>query len=235
MREMLIRLTAILFMLSAGGCNNQNVLKSSVNDHIAIATTESISTTERTLSEDEALPNIAVEAVPQTDGGYLAVFITNKNAETVDYLELTVDFYDANGIIVSSETDTQDLILPDSTVLSPIVCPTDYSKFEYHLSAEPNKYPNYCNRLPELDIKQKRSSYGETVSITNLSDRTVDVIEFIPVFYDKNNGIIRACSEYPITNLGVMETFEQNCMFFGSYDHTEIYVNRAHSLNQPKQ
>ena len=237
-------LIVLLFTLFLVGCSNTSTIQNSPTEaDKTFFSTEQSQDNNRNMTNsspnsnnpDDAEKKIEVKAIP-TEGGDLCVFLTNHNDYVIDELDVEVVFFDASGNMIATDSDGHDMLLPNATVVSRLVLPDKYDKFETNVTVELDVNPYYSNHSENIEITQNITDTGAIARVKNNDSTTIDEIEIIAVFY---NGDQIVSVSYPIDiyNLrpGKTDTVDFSCYssktFEGlKFDKAEIYLNQAHTF-----
>lgn len=191
-----------------------------------VSTGESNNATE---SAEMVKEKLDIKAVPTLDG-LMCLFITNNSQTIIDELDVQINYKDDSGATIDTDSDGHDMFLPNSTVVSRLDAPDNYSEYDIETNLELGVNPNYINHSNDIMVNSNQGDSCIIIEITNNSDITIDEIEYIAVLY-KGNEIVTV--EYPVDIMDVpsgntitekVETFDTD------YDRFEIYLNQAHTF-----
>jgi hypothetical protein len=207
---------------------------------ISVENMEEASADEAEADSGEIENAITYTAEP-TESGELVVIINNGSDVTIPDLEMTVTFYDADGNMLSAESDGHDAILPGAKVVSMVYLPTDseynfveFDHYDIDFDADMD-YTLYTNLSGDLSVQDNQGSNGVVAEFENGSDKTIDELEVVAVYYagDKIVGA-NMQEEYDIA-AGDSVTMEFNLPMDSLYntidfDKYTLFVNQAHNF-----
>ena len=188
----------------------------------------------------EVYNQVAVQAIPTQDG-LVAVFVTNNSAMTIDDLELTIEYLDANGVTIDVDTDGHDMILPGATVVSRMDTPdTGYASTKVTYTIELGCYKGYENHAAGVVVESNPGADGVIVKITNNSGVDLDEVEYDVVLL-KGDQLVTICYPNDIYDLAVGATATEKERVYNSqtyksyvygvdYDSILVVLNQAHTF-----
>ncbi len=168
-----------------------------------------------------------------TDCGKLVVFVSNNNKVPVD-MEIEVEFYDANGTFVGS--DSGDLLAVGSNgniAVEIWSTPESFDNYKIYVDAEQTDEISYYN-----DIEISHSNNGEEIAV-QAKNNSQDEIEYITVsvVYYQGEKVVGIASD--IQNeikSGRSANFTLNFPYDKKYhdvkfDNYKVFLNGAYSYN----
>ena len=238
MKKIILIMLVVVVTFCTTSCG---FLRSNTNNPTSDNTKESLQQSDDTTSNaiysssttnniDEVIDNVDIKTEVQSDGNFMAVFITNKNKVVIDELELDVNFYDSNDKIIDLEEDGHDMLLPDSTVVSRIEMPNNYDHFDTKVSVELGVHTSYENHSKDVDLSYNFGEDCVIVQITNNANVKIDEVEYIVLLYSDDTLV---SVEYPedVSDLESGDTETEKVNIYGKKcNKAEVYLNQAHTF-----
>lgn len=157
----------------------------------------------------------------ETDwGDYYFLEITNY-ANCPVTVDAFVDFYDESGKVIAEDFNYIAVCDPGEISLLSFYSSEDFSWAEYELSVEEELYTR--SHTGSLSWESETGTYGELVTIYNVSDETVDYVDVQMLFYDGDVLVEYSSSyAYDVVSGGYVE-LDMEC--FKQYDNYIIYYS----------
>ena len=172
---------------------------------------------------------IDIEAIP-TLSGEVCLFITNNSDVVIDSLNAQVNYLDESGMIVDTNSDGHDMILPGYTVVSRIDAPDEYFEIKTDFTMEIGTNNSYKNHSESVEILSNKGEDCIIVQATNNSTVMIDELEYVVVIY-KNDEIVKVTYPHDVMDVGIDKTIvEKESLYKLDYDRFEVYLNQAHTF-----
>lgn len=241
---MLIVILLVAVLITGCNNNNENRVEKSKNDTKESVSKDSDSSTGKIKSDNEIyqkrmpkeekiiLKNIKVDFKKTKNGSYVA-FITNNNSFVIPELEISVNFY-KNGLLVDTDKDGHDVILPGYTVVSSFDSYEENDDANYVISIEwSNSYRNH-SKIVEMTYNLN-SSNDVLVQVKNSSSELIEEIEVIAIFYDKDGKILGASYPKDIIDVKAGSTATEKLHIYDyklrdSIKAVKVFINQAHTF-----
>ncbi len=168
-----------------------------------------------------------------TDLGKLVVFVTNENDVAVD-MEIEVEFYDANGTIVGS--DSEDLrAVGAKTDVAIEMWSTPESFDNYKIYVDVKQTINY-SYFDKLELTQNNNGKEIVVQVKNNSNDTIEYITVSVVYYqgDKvvgyDDGIESDIKAGRAGNFTLDFPYDKRYDNI-NFDNYKVFITQAYSYN----
>lgn len=213
-------------LLFVSGCTDEG------NNSPTTGTNEENNNSENQYTGNELSENLTSSGTVAKDGK-LIVLVNNNNDVAVD-LEIEVEFYDENGIIVGSDDQYVEAVNKNAEVaIEMYLTPESFDNYKIYVDAEQSSYNTYFN-----DIELVHNNNGEeiVVQIKNNSQDTIDTISAAVVYY-QGDEIVGIDDDLEIdiqpgrsANLTMYYPTDNNYddVAFDSY---KVFINEAYTYN----
>ncbi len=170
--------------------------------------------------------NLDIHLFP-TEHGEICGFITNTSDEVVDNVTIQLNYKDANGQTIKTDSDGHDTLLPGYTVVSRFDCPKEFTSISFEFKFRTSGYQNHS---PYVNINSNLGENSIILEITNNWDKKISKIEYEVVLYKKNRIVeIKYSDGVYDAEAGSTVTKEVNT-WGQDFDRYEIYLNNARTF-----
>lgn len=221
-------LTFLLVGCSSEGVNNSNNINSSVgnnpNSNVNSQTGSNVNA--------ELEKNITCSGAV-TERGKLVVFATNANNVAVD-MEIEVEFYDENGMILGSDSDSIMAVGKNAEIAIEMwSTPDSFDNYKIYIDAEKTDEISYHDYL---EINHNINDKKVAVQIKNNSQDTIDYITVSVVYYKGEQVVGIDDSIDSEIKSGRSANFNLSFPYNKKYknvdfDTYKVFVNEAYSYN----
>ena len=228
-----LRLFIVLFMmlLILTGCAKEGGTNFT-GSNTAAGTNNSSNNSNNVPTSAELSKNIITTGAVAKNGR-LIVLVTNKNKVSVD-MEIEVEFYDANGIIVGSGENELEGVGAKSEIAVEIYdTPENWDNYKVYVDVESSSVVSYFDKLT---ITHSNSNKNIAVQVTNNSEDTIEYIRVAVLYYQGDQVVgISDGSEYDIkpgrsANYNIDYAYDKNYddVRFDSY---KVLIIEAYTYN----
>lgn len=166
-----------------------------------------------------------------TQLGKLVVFVKNSNKVAVD-MEIEVEFYDANGTIVGSDTNILVAVGSNAEIAVEMwSTPEQFDNYKIYVDVEQSDEISYYN---ELETTYSNNGEEIAVQVKNKSENVIDYITVSVVYYQ--NGEVVGIEEGIKSDIktGRSANFTLSFPYDKRYDNVsfdeyKVFVNEAYS------
>ena len=233
MRKKLLSLIALVFVFTAvTGCgSNSNSTGSNTSTGTNTNNNSSNSKTQQKSSKD--LEKNIKSSGAVTDLGKLVVFVTNGNDVAVD-MEIEVEFYDANGTIVGSDSeDLQAVGAKADVAVDMWSTPDSFDNYKIYVDVKQTTNYSYFDKL-----KLTHNNNGNEI-VAQVKNNSDDVIEYITVsvVYYQGNKVVGYDDDIESDiKAGRSANFTLNFPYDKRYDDVnfdnyKVFITEAYSYN----
>lgn len=168
-----------------------------------------------------------------TDLGKLIVFVTNSNKVAVD-MEIEVEFYDANGVIVGSDSEDLRAVGAGAEIAVDMwSTPSSFDNYKIYVDVEQTNEISYFDK-----VELVHNNNGEEIAaqVKNNSDDTIEYITVSVVYYqgDKvvgyDDGIEVDVKSGRSANFTLYYPYNSDYRDI-KFDTYKVFVNEAFSYN----
>lgn len=168
-----------------------------------------------------------------TERGKLVVFVKNDNDVAID-IEIEVEFYDAENVIVGSDSDSWHAIGNNSEIATEMWnTPENFDNYKIYVDVEQTEETSYYD---QLEVTHNNNGEEIVVQVKNNSQDVIEYINVSVVYYqgDKVVGIDDS-SDSDIksgrsANFNLMFPYDKKYNDV-NFDNYKVFVNEACSYN----
>lgn len=226
----------IVFIMSLGvtGCVNGTLDVSGTN-------TSTGTNTSSGTNDNSTIPNYSPSELEKnitcsgaiTELGKLVVFATNNNKIPVD-MEIEVEFYDANGIITGSSSNSLQAVGSRAEIAVEMWSTPEYfDNYKIYVDVEQTDEISYFDKL---ELTHNNNGDEIVVQVKNNSDDTIDYITVSVVYYQGNKVVGIDDSIEDDIKSGRSGNFKLNFPYNKNYkdvrfDSYKVFITEAYSYN----
>ena len=227
MKKRMLSLFAFIFaVLLIGGCGNKTADPNSTGKNTSSGSGSKS-------KEPASLEDGIKSSGALTELGKLVVFVTNNNKVAVD-MEIEVEFYDKDGTIVGSDSETlQGVGAKADIAVEMWSTPKDFDNYKIYVDVEKTTNNSFVDKL---SITHNNNGSEIAVQVTNNSEEELDYITIGVVFYkgDKvvgfDDGIEDDVKAGRSANFNIDYPYNKNYDDV-NFDSYKVFVNEAYSYN----
>lgn len=183
MKKKLLSLLVLTFVfIAVTGCGNNSAKPNSTGSNTSSGTnTNNNSSNSKTPQKSGAdLEKNIKSSGAVTDLGKLVVFVTNGNDVPVD-MEIEVEFYDANGTIVGSDSeDLQAVGAKADIAIDMWSTPDSFDNYKIYVDVKQTTNYSYFDKL---ELTHNNNGKEIAVQVKNNSNDTIEYITVSVVYY----------------------------------------------------
>lgn len=230
----LIVMIAIILVSMIFGSNKENSSGTNVSNgtNISTGTNKSDSTTGEIYSPSELSKNISSQGAVSTRGK-LIVIAKNNNKVPID-MEIEVEFYDENGVIVGSSEESLKAVGPKSEIAIEMwSTPEVFNNYKIYIDVEQSTSTCY---LDKVELTHNNTGENIAVQVKNNSEETIEYITVRVVYYQGeqivgiDDGIESEIKPERSANFTLDFPYNKNYdnIRFDSY---KVFITEAYSYN----
>ena len=222
-------LGALFIGLTGCGCKDSEATSTGTN--ITSGTNTNNSKTQQKTSSDLEKKIKSSGAV--TDSGKLVVFATNGNDVAVD-MKIEVEFYDANGTIVGSDSDDLRAVGAKSEIAVEMwSTPESFDNYKIYVDVEQTKEISYFDKL---ELVHNNNGNEIEVQEKNNSDDTIEFISVSVVYYQGDKVVGYDYGIQSDIKSGIAANFTLNFPYNREYDNVNfdnytVFITEAYKYN----
>ena len=174
--------------------------------------------------EKQVVSNIEVKAetYKRYSSNYLVLVLTNKSGVSCD-LSVDADFYNSEGKIVGTKTDSIYAFADGTTVVASLSCDEEFAKYDYTLSAEELSYYKPVDQ--DLTTEVTTTSKKAIVSATNNGSGEANSVDVYVLFYKGDTLVDCNWSYMSDIKAGATSKDEVSCWADDGFDSAKAYVH----------
>ena len=192
----------------------------------------SSSSSENNYSPSELEKNVVTSGAV-TKRGKLVAFVTNNNEVAVD-MEIEVEFYDSNNVIVGSDEAHMYAVGAGAEIATELWdTPDSWDNYKIYVDLEQADYQSY---LDKISINHSQTKDNIAVQVTNNSEDTIDYMSVSVVYYQGeevvgfNNNSASEVKPGRSGNFNLSFPYDKNYKTL-RFDSYKVFVNSAYSYN----
>lgn len=232
MRKKLIYLFILgALVIGLTGCGGKDSKATSTGTNTSSGTNTNNSKTQQKTSSDLEKKIKSNGAV--TDSGKLVVFATNGNDVAVD-MKIEVEFYDANGTIVGSDSDDLRAVGAKSEIAVEMwSTPEAFDNYKIYVDVEQTKEISYFDKL---ELVHNNNGNEIAVQAKNNSDDTIEFISVSVVYYQGDKVVGYDDGIQSDIKPGRSANFTLNFPYNREYDNVnfdnyKVFITEAYKYN----
>ena len=236
MKKKILTLFVFLFAVAVlTGCSNNSAKPNSTGSNTSTGTNTN-NNNSNSKSQQETGANIEKNIKSNgavTDLGKFIVFVTNENNVAVD-MEIEVEFYDANGTIVGSDSeDLQAVGAKADIAIDMWSTPDSFDNYKIYVDAEQTTKNSYFDKL---ELTHNNNGKEIVAQVKNNSSDTIDYITVSVVYYQGNTVVGYDDNIETDIKTGRSGNFKLNYPYNKKYkdvqfDSYKVFINEAYSYN----
>lgn len=236
MKKKNLYLIIVLFVFIAiSGCgkNNSKTNLTGTNTSTGTNTNNNVSNLGTSQKTETELEKNIKSSGAVTDLGKLIVFVINENDVAVD-IEIEVEFYDTNGLIVGSDSRSLEAVGAKAEVVTELwSTPDSFDNYKIYVDVNQTTEHSYFDML---ELIHNNNGEEIVVQVKNNSNDTIEYITVSVVYFQGDKVVgYEYDSESDIKSGrsgNFTLSFPHNKQYDDVYfDNYKVYINEAYSYN----
>lgn len=178
-------------------------------------------------SAEDVISKVDVQSYSYSSSysNYAALVLTN-NSDYDCQLEIAVDFYDSNGGIVGTSSDSIDAFAKGTASALVFSCEDSFAKFEYQLKAkEIASY--YVPVNQNLSCEVSTATKKAVISATNNGDITAEYVQYIALFFNGGELVYHSWGYVTDSDSEIKpgDTVRDEANCYVNFDSVQVYLD----------